>query len=388
MTKEEIKKLDIDGIEERKAQIATEMNEENADLVALSDECDALDERANELKEAAERRAAIAQRVASTGTVVKNKIVEDKIMPEKRAYAPDTVEYRDAWMKKLMGKEISAEERTALTSAADVIPTMTVNEIFGKLADNPLYAELNIMNFPGYVQVPYEKTVNNATWTAVGTASTDSADEVDSVSLSMYKLIKTVEITADIAAASIEAFSSWLVDRLARKLVAAICYGVLQGTGSNQATGIIPALTPEANTVTYNTLLQVMAAVPAQYHRDAVFTMSSATFFGKIMTLKDKNDRPLVMQGMTGVDMPPVYTLLGHRVILEESASTNSADTILFGSFRDGYAFNFARDITIEADDSVEFRKGSRVYRGMALADGKPVIEEAFACISVAKTTA
>jgi HK97 family phage major capsid protein len=171
-------------------------------------------------------------------------------------------------------------------------------------------------------------------------------------------------------------------------MVAAICYGVLRGTGIGQATGIIPGLTPEATTVTYNSILSIMAAVPAQYHRDAVFTMSAATFFNKVMTLKDKNDRPLVMQGMTGVDQAPVYTLLGHRVILEESASTNSADSILFGNYRDGYAFNFARDIEITADDSVEFRKGSRVYRGMALCDGKPVIEEAFACISVAKTSA
>jgi HK97 family phage major capsid protein len=386
MTKEEIMKLDPEGIQERKAQIAEEINAENADLEALNAEIDALEERANGLREAAEKRAAMAKRVAQTGKPVKN-IVEEEEMEQKK-FSPDTVEYRDAYMKKLMGKDLSVEERTALTSAADVIPTQTMNEIYGRLADNPLYNELNIMRFPGYVQVPYEKTVNNASWVAMGTASTDSADEVDSVSLSMYKLIKTVEITADIAHASIPAFSAWLVDRLAQKMVAAICYGVLQGSGSGQATGIIPELTPEATTVTYNSILSIMAAVPAQYHRDAVFTMSAATFFNKVMTLKDKNDRPLVMQGMTGVDQAPVYTLLGHRVILEESASTNSADSILFGNYRDGYAFNFARDIEITADDSVEFRKGSRVYRGMALCDGKPVIEEAFAVIRVAKTSA
>lgn len=386
MTKEEIMTLDPEGIQERKAQIAEEINAENADLEALNAEIDALEERANGLREAAEKRAAMAKRVAQTGKPVK-KVVEENEM-EKKSFAPDTVEYRDAYMKKLMGKDLSAEERTALTSATDVIPTQTMNEIYGRLADNPLYNELNIMRFPGFVQVPYEKTVNNASWVPMGTASTDSADEVDSVSLAMYKLVKTVEITADIAHASISAFSAWLVDRLAQKMVASICYGVLQGTGIGQATGIIPGLTPEATTVTYNSILSIMAAVPAQYHRDAVFTMSAATFFNKVMTLKDKNDRPLVMQGMNGVDQAPVYTLLGHRVILEESASTNSADSILFGNYRDGYAFNFARDIEITADDSVEFRKGSRVYRGMALCDGKPVIEEAFAVISVAKTSA
>ena len=206
MTKEEIMALDPEGIQERKAQIAEELNAENADLEALNAEIDALEERANGLREAAEKRAAMAKRVAQTGKPVKN-IVEEEEMEQKK-FSPDTVEYRDAYMKKLMGKDLSAEERTALTSAADVIPTQTMNEIYGRLADNPLYNELNIMRFPGYVQVPYEKTVNNASWVAMGTASTDSSDEVDSVSLSMYKLIKTVEITADIAHASIPAFSA------------------------------------------------------------------------------------------------------------------------------------------------------------------------------------
>ena len=388
MTKEEIMALDANGIQERRAQIAEEIKSENADIDALTAEVDALEERYNNLKAAAEKREAIAKRVASSGKVVKPKIVEDDMGGKKERFARDSVEYRDAYMKKLMGKDLSKEERTALTNAADVIPTMTVNAIMGRLADNPLYNELNIMEFPGYVQVPYEKTVNDASWEAMDTASTDSGDEVDSVSLSMYKLIKTIEITADIEHASIEAFESWLVDRLARKLVAAICASVLRGTGVGQATGIIPELTPVSSSVTYNAILSAMAAVPSQYHRNAVFTMSAATFFNKVMTLKDKNDRPLVIQGMTGVDRAPEYALLGHRVILEESASNASADTILFGNFRDGYAFNFARAIEITADDSVAFRKGSRVYRGMALADGKPVITDAFACISVAKTSA
>ena len=106
------------------------------------------------------------------------------------------------------------------------------------------------------------------------------------------------------------------------------------------------------------------------------------------MTLKDDQKRPLVVQGVAGVDREPIYTLLGHRVILEDSADGASYDNILFGNFREGYAFNFAKDITIESDNSVEFRKGSTVYRGLALCDGKPVIDDAFAVISVSNATA
>lgn len=388
MTFEEIKALDAEGIEERKAAISEEMTVENADLDALTAEVDALEERTKELKDAAEKRAALAAKVAESNNVIAETIVEDKIVEENRTFAPDTVEYRDAYLKNLMGKELNVEERAALTSAADIIPTELVNQIYGKLENNPLYAELNIMRFPGYVQIPYAKTVNDASWKTMGTASTDSADEVDSISLSMYKLIKTIEITADIQAASIPVFQSWLVDTLSRKMIAAICAAVLNGSGSGQPTGVIGGLTPVASSVTYDNILAAMAAVPGAYHRDAIFVMSSATFFNKVMTLKDDQKRPLVVQGVAGVDRAPVYTLLGHRVILEESADTADHDNVLFGNFRDGYAFNFAKDIAIESDGSVEFRKGSVVYRGMALCDGKPVISDAFAVISVSSATA
>ena len=388
MTLEEIKALDADGIKERRTAISEEMKAEDADLDALTAEVDALEARTNELKDAAEKRAALAAKVVERNDVIKESIVEDKIVEEKRTFTPDSVEYRDAYLKKLMGKDLTVEERGALTSAADVIPTEIVNQIYGRFEDNPLYAEMNIMRFPGYVQVPYAKTVNDASWKAMGTASTDSADEVDSVSLSMYKLIKTIEITADIQAASIPAFQSWLVDTLSRKMIAAICAATLNGTGSGQPTGIIGALTPVANSVTYDNILSAMAAVPGAYHRDAIFVMSSATFFNKVMTLKDDQKRPLVVQGVAGVDRAPIYTLLGHRVILEDSADNASYDNLLFGNFREGYAFNFAKDITIESDNSVEFRKGSTVYRGLALCDGKPVIDDAFAVISVSNATA
>lgn len=388
MTLEEIKVLDADGINERKAAISEEINGEGADLNALTAEVDALEARANELKETAEKRAALASKVIARNDVVKENIVEEKTVEEKRTFSPDSVEYRDAYLKNLMGKDLNVEERAALTAAADIIPTELVNQIYGRLEDNPLYAELNVMRFPGYVQIPYAKTVNEASWKTIGAASTDSGDEVDSISLSMYKLIKTIEITADIQAAAIPVFQSWLVDTLARKMIAAICAAVLNGTGSGQPTGVIGGLTPVASSVTYDNILAAMAAVPGAYHRDAIFVMSSATFFNKVMTLKDDQKRPLVVQGVAGVDRAPIYTLLGHRVILEESADTASYDNIVFGNFREGYAFNFAKDVAIESDGSVEFRKGSVVYRAMALCDGKPVISDAFAAISVASTTA
>ena len=161
---------------------------------------------------------------------------------------------------------------------------------------------------------------------------------------------------------------------------------MVNGNGSGKPTGVIPGLTAVDTSITYDTILAAMAAVPGQYHRDAVFVMSSDTFFNKVMTLKDDQKRPLVVQGVAGVDRAPEYMLLGHRVLLESSADTDTDNNLLFGNFRDGYAFNIAKDVAIESDGSVEFRKGSVVYRAMALADGKPIIDDAFAVLSVSKS--
>ena len=45
MTREEIMQLDMQGIETRIAAIRTEMNNQNADIAALTAEVDAIDER-------------------------------------------------------------------------------------------------------------------------------------------------------------------------------------------------------------------------------------------------------------------------------------------------------------------------------------------------------
>ena len=53
------------------------------------------------------------------------------------------------------------------------------------------------------------------------------------------------------------------------------------------------------------------------------------------------------------------------------------ADTMLFGDLK-AYKLNIAKAPQVTSDDSVAFRSGSRVYRAMALADGKLAISSAF----------
>lgn len=364
----------LDAIEARMSAIAQELEQPGADLDALEQEVRNLKTERTQITQAAERRAKILREVsAGGGTVIRT---FDQGLPEKRTYTPESAEYRSVWLRSLQGKDLTVEERAAVT-ASSVIPTQTMNRIVGKLEETPIIAAVDVTYIPGNVSYPVEKTVNAASWVAMGTAATDSADALDTISLGAYKLIKTVEISADVNAMGIDAFESWLVDRLANKIAVAVDAAIFNGTGSSQATGILKSGeitqtgTFTRDAITYRDLLKIMATVGTQYLPNAKFAMPRALFYGEVLGLVDTAGKPVVV---TDPQSPAKLNILGFPVIVDDNCA---ADTIVFGDFKEGYKFNFAKSPTVESDGSVAFRAGSTVYRAMALADGKPADKRA-----------
>ena len=369
--------LNAEQLEARKAELMGELSdaEKREDLTAedleslegRKAEITAIDHELDARKKAAEEAEEIRRKVAE-GNDTPIKTFEEE---RKMSYEVNTPEYRDIWLRNLQGKELNTEERAALTQAAAVIPAEMQNKIWEKLRENPLIAEVDLMHIPGYVTLPRENTTNDASWVAMSTASTDSADVVNSITLGAKKLIKTIEIEADIKAMSIPAFEDWLIGKLVEKMETAICAAIINGAGSATVPqGVMAnAAGATAKTVAFTIagLGEVMGALPSAYHRNAVWVMSAATFYGTILPLAADNNGILVMNGIE-------QRLLGHKVVLDE----NPAAKIIFGDFHNGYAFNFGSDIRVDSDGSVEFRKGSTVYRSMALADGAVVQGEAF----------
>ena len=373
----------IEEIEQRMSEISAELENENSDVDALGEEVKILKEERNKLLSEIEKRAALRKDVAGgAGKVIKT--FEEEKPLEERKYTVDSAEYRTAYLKKLQGKELSLEERAAVSASA-AIPTETMNQIVGRLERSPLLAAVDMTSIPGNITYPVEGTVNAASWVAMGTAATDSADTISSISLSAYKLIKTVEITADVAAMSIPAFESWLVNRLANKIELAIDAAILTGAGTNQATGILKSGEID-NTGTftkaamkYKDLMAIIAAIPTQYLAGASFVMPRALFFKEVIGMEDTaGNRVVVLDPQA----PAKFNVIGYPVIIDDNCT---ADTVIFGDLKE-YKFNFAKPIEVTADNSVAFRTGSTVYRAMCLADGKVADKNAFAVFTRSST--
>ena len=389
----DIKEMTADQLLERRSAIAAELDSPDADLDALEAEVRGINEELEARKNTESKKAEVREAIANgTKPVEKIKNFKEVTTMDERTFTPETVEYRDAYMKNLQGKPMSIEERSALSGASYVIPTETLNKIYGKLEENQLIREIDALYVPGYVSVPTAATVNDASWIAMASASTDSSDAMGTVSLTAKKLIKTIEITADIQAMSIPAFQGWLVNKLAQKMEAAICAAIVNGAGSTsvpQGVGQCGITTSTAIAgATLAKLSAFMGGLKAPYHNGAVWVMCSENFFTYVLPLASDSNGYLVQDGIG-------YRLLGHRVVLDDNvdnckfksgstAEAANADHIIFGNFKAGYVFNFGEGIQVEADNSVSFRSGSTVYRAMALCDGAVADKDAFVWTTIA----
>ena len=360
----------IDEINTRLAEIrAMNMDEVTGEaLTALEQEVESLQAERQQIQNEVQQRQQLRDKVAAglvTGTIIEDDKEENKM--ENRTYAIDSAEYREAYLLNLQGRELNAEQRAAVNGAA-AIPTQTMNQIVHKLELAPIINAVDVTYIPGNVSWPVEGAVAAAAWVAMGTAATDSADVVNAVTLGAFKLIKTVEITADVAAMAVDAFETWLVNRLANKIQRAVAAGIMTGAGSSQATGLAKRTADGTYTkagITYSDIMAIIAKLPTEYAAGASFVMSRASFYGNVLNIQDTAKHPIVV---ADVQAPAKFNILGYPVILEDSAGTD----IYFGDLKEAYKFNFAQAPTVKRDESVGFRTGSTVYRAMALCDGKP----------------
>ena len=367
--------MNLKEIETREIEIREKLQGDVSldDLNDLEKEVENLKQERKAIEETLEKRQALIDATLRGEGTPLEMPKETRKMEIEKLNDVHSEEYRSAYLAVLQDKA-TAEQRTAVSAAA-VIPTITLNKIYEKLEQaSILFPYISKSYLKGNVSIPVENAKNDAAWVAMGTAATDSADSFAAVSLSAYKLIKTVEMTADNLNSSIDAFESFIVDALVKKMARAVDAAICTGDGSSKATGLL-ASGVITNTGTYTKLgmtfadlVTIIGDLGAEYRKNAKFVMPSAVFFSDVV--------PALASKGIGVDVQLglKYQILGHEVILDDNMT---ADSIVFGDLS-YYHWNFAQDVEIARDNSVGFRTGSAVYRAMALADGKVVNAAAF----------
>lgn len=366
----EFKDMTIEALEERMAAIALEVEGEDADLDALEAEARSIKEELENRKAAEQKRVEIREAVASgAGKVVDTDNIKEE---ERKMYEVNSIEYRNAWVKNLIGREIDAEERAALASAGAVIPTMTVNAVWDKLVKPAeLLGKVDVTQFPTYVRFPVATTNNAAASGAVGATITESSDVVGYVDLIPNEYVKLLTVGADIDHMAIDAVHDWIVDNLTGQIRYAINKDIVVGTGTNSLKGLTASVTANATaipaTVTKASILKIMATLGGNYQAGAVWIMTPTMFYENILPLTALNDY-IINDGFQ-------FRLFGHEVILMSEALVSTKETIFYGDPK-AYKVNIFKALEIKPFETATTTNIQ--FRGACLADGELIDANAF----------
>lgn len=365
-----------------------EINDRKAELRAMLEGTDEvnLEEIKTELRELntefemLENRKKTAEGIAA-GTIPAAEIEN----PVAARSAADTAadgekEYRAAWLRNIRGLDLTAAETRALTTATSsvgaAVPTITQNKIVEKVKQYcPLLDKIDLLRVPGGVIVPAEGTTTDAKTHAEGATITADADTIVSVVLSGYEVTKLVTISKSVEKMSIDAFESWLVNKISRKIAEKIGYLIVYGSGSSEAQGINKITWGADNSVTVAKTASLTAAnvqalvalLNGGYDSGAEWLMSKTTFFTDFHPLMN-NSKDNIVTEQNGS-----YRVMGYPISFDDRITAHEA---FLGNIYRGYVGNMPEDITVTSQFVT--RENAYDFLGCAMFDGKVQATEAF----------
>ena len=289
-------------------------------------------------------------------------------------------EYRSAWLKTLQGKALTENEQraysTAANSALPAIPESTANEIIKKMYEvAPILQRCKIFHVPGNFKFAVEGANNDAAIHQENAAITVAADNLGSVSLTGYEIVKLVKASRATVNMTIAAFESYIVEIIAEAIARKIENFIFVGTGSNQpggvaqggkgANGAYTAGTDMVETaaVTEANITAVYGMLASGYERNAVWAMSKATFFADFYALMNKSKNNLI-EFANGK-----YYIMGCEVYFTGSLA---AGVSYLGDF--SYIVgNYSQDIAVVKSEHSGLATNSVDYLGSCVFDSKAI---------------
>lgn len=370
----------IEEINIRMAEIAKEIEKDDADIDALSTEVDELQEERKALIEKAETRKATLERISKgfAGEVVEEpeeRKGEEKMENEN---VHSTAEYRSAYLKRLLGRELDEKEKRAyeLSNADGVLPVETSENVIKKLTQiAPMLEEITLLHVPGSVKFAVEGVKTDGAIHKENASITADGDTLVTVVLAGYEVTKLIQVSKSVEKMSLNAFETWLVDMIAEMVGTKIEDLIFNGSGTAQAKGINTItwtkgknaieIASGAN-ITADSVRQLVALLPGGYDNGAKFYLRKSTLFNRIMGLQDNAKHDLVKEANGK------YYIYGYEVKLSDKAPANE---VILGNAKK-YVGNLAEGITVV--NQFDINTNSNKYLGSAVFDGKPAIEEAF----------
>ena len=385
----------IADIEKRAAEIKTLVDTDaNADIASLNIELEGLKQAKANVEQRSQNPG--AQFNPITGASFETRASQEATEGDVFASA----EYRSAFFKTLLGQKLTDHETAAykramgiveaekradafntVTSAAAVLPTTTLNEVIKKARTmGGLLPVCRGFNLPTKISVPVGTPATKAAWHTEGAAVESEKNTTVSVAFNGYEILKVFSISAAAKKMSIAAFESYIIDELNACVMECIADAIVNGAGTTEGTGIESITwTKDTNAVeytkgaipTYANFVSTMALLKRGYNAGAKWAMNNATLYTHVYGIVDQNKRPIFIADPKNES---IGYILGREVVIDDNIADGD---IYLGNFN-YMGYNIPEGIVIEVSRESSFKSGLIDYRAMAIADCKPIVEEAF----------
>lgn len=300
-------------------------------------------------------------------------------------------------------KRSAAGNTTTGDNVGTVIPENLLNQIMEKIESlGTIYNLVTKTAYPVGQTIPKEATKPVATWVGRNTTTPESSTRGEgegstvgkttldtAISFTHFKLRCEVAMTEEVSQMALSSFEALFVKNVSIAMLRAIEGAIVDGDGYGMPTGILAASAPTGQTVeiaagasnklTYKTLCDAEAAIPAEYEANAKWCMTKKTFMSFI-GMVDSVGQPIARVNY-GINGRPERTLLGRDVILyvPQTGSalgnyndTVQADTLFAFIFNfDDYTLNNNYDLGIQ--HKIDWDNEDHRTKAVAAYDGKVI---------------
>lgn len=370
----------LEEIQKRMAAIGTEIEHDDADLNALETELDGLKEERKAIMDNAEKRKQLQENVASMSNVTVIEKFEDK---EERGQLGEkstatSVEYRNAFLKKLLGEELTDVEKRAFVhttaNTEAVIPTELQNKIYSTMEEaHPLLKDVQVLRTGAVISIVKHVSIDagDAKVVGEGEANEDEQNTFVNVTLSGKDFSKHVDFSYRLGKMAIPAFEQYLVKEIADRIGAAMTRDIVAQiktdlAAANKFGAVVPG------TLAMGDILKGLGSLKG-VGRVNVYA-NNATFYGAIANMEGAEGRlsfiPNYQDNISG-------QVLG-KGIKEEDALAEGEVLILDPS---QFIFNVVQDIMLERDKDI--KKHVHTIAGFAIAEGTLTNDKAGVLLTV-----
>lgn len=370
-SQEEIRKLGFEAIEARMNEIKTEMEADDADITALTEEVDNLEARKNELKDAADKKKELRSRVAKGLGVTVRHLTEE----EKAPAGIDSKEYRNAWLKTIRGDELSdAEKRvlvtgitgttpgtgTDVTSQSLLVPTEILNNIWSLITEqHPILNDVTVYRTGVVIEVLIHTASSGASIVAENAAPNEESNTFTKKTLAGKDFAKYIDLSYAMERMSIDALQSYLQNEIGQQMgykMAADAVLTIEGSITNTA----------VQGYTYAKVCEAFGALKRV--QNVVVYGTRSDIYTNLIGMTDDNGRPIFQADPTG---KAIGFVLGAPVKVEDAVT----EGFLIGDPK-RFVYNMVQDIMIESDRDI--KKHVTTYSGYARGEGALVDTESF----------